>query len=130
MNEEHNTNKTEQWAIVELLGHVTVAGKISEQDFGGSKMIRLDCVTQFGEFATQFIGASAIYRIQFVDEITARAAYRHSPPVTDWDLRKELDRRGIALVEPDQSPALAPGPFDEDDGLDEWPTEVPGTVHG
>jgi len=114
MNEQNNTNTPDQWAIVELLGHVVVAGKISEQDFGGSKMIRIDAPTGDG-FSTQLIGSSAVYRIRIVDEVTACAAHRDASPVSEWNLRQELARRGIALIEPPECPALTPITTDEED---------------
>jgi hypothetical protein len=39
------------WAVVELFGHVTLAGEVSEQTLGGSAFIRLDVPEVNGQSA-------------------------------------------------------------------------------
>lgn len=90
------------WAVVELLGHVKMAGRLTEVERLGAKMGRLDipqdggaCKKCFGggegdgpqmgdkcsdcggsgrvtTFATQFFGGASVYRITPVTEAVAR----------------------------------------------------------
>ncbi len=72
------SEKTEQWAIVELFGHQTIAGRISEQTIGGCSFIRID-VPEVDTNApyTKLFGNGAIYAITPCDEETARGAVRY-----------------------------------------------------
>ena len=87
----------EGYAIVELMGHNTIAGYISEVTIAGAAMLRVD-VPAVGEQAgfTKFVGASAIYGITpTTQEIAERAAERlHVKPVS------------LYLVQPPARPAL------------------------
>lgn len=75
----------EGYAIVELMGHNTIAGHISEVTIAGAAMLRVD-VPAVGEQAafTKFVGASAVYGITpTTQEIAERAAERlHVKPVS------------------------------------------------
>lgn len=66
------------WCIVELFGHVTLAGYVSEQAIGGASFIRLDvpAVNGQAEF-TKLLGAGAIYSITPTSEEVARSAIEH-----------------------------------------------------
>lgn len=99
------------WAIVELFGRARIAGRISEQTFGGAHLVRVDVpeVTFIdswfddGERArgTRTIGAhtcsygsGAIYSIQWVDQAVALAAaqeIRHVP-IDSYTLRQALQQ--------------------------------------
>jgi hypothetical protein len=50
------------WAIVEIMGHVTMAGRVTEQAIGGQSFIRID-VPEVGnqQAFTRFYGPGAIY---------------------------------------------------------------------
>jgi hypothetical protein len=86
----------DQFAIVELFGHARIAGRISEQNFGGATFVRVDVpeVTYtektFGQAEhtvtipahTRSFGGSAIYSINWVDEAAAKLAaqsIKHRP---------------------------------------------------
>lgn len=90
------------WAVVELLGHVRIAGLVSEVEMFGSKLGRIDiplppvpgCAKCFGiglipsamssdktikvcedcrsKFVTQFFGGQSVYRLTVVTEEAAR----------------------------------------------------------
>lgn len=77
----------ESWAIVELMGHVKVAGKLTEEERFGVKMGRIDIPKGKG-FVTQYFGGSSVYRITPCTEATARAAARLGvpAPVHQWEL--------------------------------------------
>jgi hypothetical protein len=77
------------WAVVELMGHVKLAGRLSEEERFGSKMARLDIPAGDG-FTTQYFGGAAVYRITLVTEAVARDIAKRSPgaPVAAWDYPK------------------------------------------
>jgi hypothetical protein len=108
------------WAIVELMGHVRLAGRLTEEEKFGSKMGRLDIPTTepcscangavisieaprlpcerchgagfVNGFVTQYFGGGSVYRITFVTEAVARhvASQASVAPVSTWDFPKQL----------------------------------------
>lgn len=100
---ESETTKQESapqlWAVCELFGHQRIAGKVSEQVFGGANLIRVDVpevvVTEWDydetppvrkqrlvQAHTRSFGAGAIYAINWCDEEVATEAARsikHEP---------------------------------------------------
>lgn len=113
------------WAIVELMGHVRIAGKLSEEERFGVKMGRLDipdsrpceacagtgqssfmdaapCAACGGRkakefFVTQYFGGASVYRITLVSEQVARhvASQNKPAPVSAWDFPKQLPHMPI-----------------------------------
>jgi hypothetical protein len=83
----------ESWAVVELLGHVTMAGKLSEEERFGAKMGRVDIPTDAGGWTTIYFGGSSVYRITPCVEAVARAKARsHQPkPVYAWEIPAPKD---------------------------------------
>lgn len=107
-----------QWAVVELMGHVRIAGLLSEEERFGSKVGRIDIPSPIavcmpcggsvgkndaceqcrgkgavgGGFVTQFFGGSSVYRITFVSEEAARAVAKSSQPqpIHSWEMPKQL----------------------------------------
>lgn len=69
------TEKFEEWAIVEVMGHRAFAGRVTEQAIGGASFIRVD-VPQVAERQafTKLLGAGSIYCITPCDEETAKRA--------------------------------------------------------
>ncbi len=62
MNEE--TEKFDEWAIVEVMGRQTFAGRVTEQIFGGTSFVRVDVPAVNGTPAfTKLIGSGSIYAI-------------------------------------------------------------------
>ena len=85
MSENQATYEVDQWAIVELMGHKVVAGKVSKSEMMGKPLLRVD-VPGIGDNPafTQMYGEAAIYCITFVDEKTALQSanfYRTKPIV-------------------------------------------------
>lgn len=103
--DESKPQDAETWAIVELMGHVKVAGRLSEEEKFGSKLGRIDIPTAEGGFLTQFFGGGSVYRITFVSEQVARDVARRNTaaPVASWDYPKQL------------TAAPSPSMFDHDD---------------
>lgn len=93
MNTETEQVKFDHWCIVELMGHQTIAGRVTEINLFGAAMMRVDVPEQEGRAAfCKFYGASAIYAVTPVEEKIARAvALANDPrPVSEWQLRRML----------------------------------------
>jgi len=88
----------EQWGILELMGHVRLAGRISEEERYGSKLGRIDIPGKDGTFTTQFFSGSSIYRLTITTEEVARQiASSCSPaPIQPW----EFPRAALPAPEP------------------------------
>lgn len=120
------------WAIVELMGHQRVAGRISQQTFGGAALIRVDVpevvyldhhyvngqrteVTATIPAHTRSLGAASIYGVNWCDEAAATVA-AHSikhQPISPYGLRSVLQSmpeaqraKVVGLLAPD-SPLFA-----------------------
>ena len=102
-----------QPCVVDLMGHVVVAGFLSEQAIGGASFIRLDVPEIEGQKAyTKFYGPSAVYSITPVDHetmLTAVRAYCHQP----------IDVYRLVVPVRQQIPAGPDDPFDEHFGDDD-----------
>ncbi len=71
----------EGWAIVELFGHVRLAGKIAEADQYGVKMLRVDVPEVDGRPGfTSYKGGSALYGVTPCSEEVALAVIRQERP--------------------------------------------------
>jgi len=76
------------WGILELMGHVKMAGFITEEELFGGKIGRIDIPGEDGKAITQYFGGHTIYRLTPVSEDVARAfAKRNRPrPVYVYEL--------------------------------------------
>jgi hypothetical protein len=98
------TEAKDSWAIVELMGHVKLAGRLTEEERFGAKMGRLDIPHGDG-FVTQFFGGASVYRITPVSEEVARQVAKKSDPapVYSWDFPdKQLTGPGTGYGEEDE----------------------------
>lgn len=89
----------EAWSILELLGHVRLAGKVSEAELFGAKVGRIDIPigpdeTGTEQFNTQYFGGGALYRLTpTTEEIAKATAYQNRPrPVHIWAPRLSAPR--------------------------------------
>lgn len=100
----------EQWAILELMGHVRLAGRVTEEEHFGAKLGRIDIPGPDGRFVTQFFGGGSVYRLTPTTEEIARvvAAKSAPAPVGRWEM--------------DLS-ALLPPTVDVTPGEDDWDDE-------
>lgn len=87
------TEAFDGWAILELMGHRRLGGRVSEQVIAGAAFLRIDIPgpepgAVASVIATQFYSAAAIYAITPTTEEVARAvASRNQPaPVQRWEL--------------------------------------------
>jgi hypothetical protein len=77
-------NNTETWAVCELMGHVTLAGRVSKPgEYGG--LWQLDIPDEGDGFHTEFFGSQAVYRIRIVSEEIARAYAGPSNEVIEYN---------------------------------------------
>lgn len=113
MNTEDNNTSAPQWAVVELMGHIRYGGMVQKDNMLGTAMLRVDVPQGDGQFVTQMINPSSIYRITFCSEEIARvaAANGRSLPISEWELR---DRTAA----PSPVPQLTPGDINEDEDDD------------
>jgi hypothetical protein len=78
MNENNDS-----WAIVELMGHVALAGRVTKPgEYGG--LWQID-VPDGETFRTEFFGSQSVYRIRMVSEEIARGYARPSRDIIAYD---------------------------------------------
>lgn len=72
--------KFDGWAIVELMGRSTMAGRVTEEEHFGATLGRCDVPDGQGGYITTYFGGSSIYRFTPVSEEAAREyAHRNTP---------------------------------------------------
>jgi hypothetical protein len=106
----------DEWAILELLGHRRVAGRVREVQLAGAGMLRVDVPATPGRAAqTSWYGPGAVYGVHPVTEEVARAVAERfrSDPVHRWELPA-----APAIVAADSDEALDAD--DPDDGEGVW----------
>lgn len=77
------SENNESWAVVELMGHVTIAGRITKPgEYGG--LWQVD-VPEGESFRTEFFGSQSVYRVRVVSEEIARAYARPTHDIVAYD---------------------------------------------
>lgn len=100
MSEQENGTDFGVWAILELMGHVKLAGYVTEEELFGSKVGRIDIPGDEEEPAvTQYFGGQSVYRLTPVTEDVARAyaTGRKPTPVSAWDLPELRELRELRV---------------------------------
>ncbi len=84
---ENQTEKFDTWAILELMGHRRLAGRVSEATIGGGDFLRIDIPGKDGQESTQFYSPASVYCITPTTEEIARktAEYNQPEPVHRWE---------------------------------------------
>lgn len=73
----------DSWAIVELMGHVALAGRVTKPgEYGG--LWQID-IPERETFRTEFFGSQSVYRIRMVSEEIARAYARPNHEIIAYD---------------------------------------------
>ena len=82
----------EAWCIVELMGHVRMAGRVTEEERFGAKLGRVDVPREDGTFSTHYFGGGSVYRLTPTTEAVARSVAGNSQPapVHSWELPRTL----------------------------------------
>lgn len=76
-------SENESWAVVDLMGHVTIAGRITKPgEYGG--LWQID-IPEGEAFRTEFFGSQSVYRVRMVSEEIARAYARPAFEVLEYD---------------------------------------------
>ena len=103
----------EGWAILELMGHRRLAGRLSESTIGGGAFVRIDVPGDGADVATQFYSPAAVYCITPTTEDVARkiAARSKPEPATRWELEPA---RSSPVIDQDDD-EYDPDRFDDDD---------------
>jgi hypothetical protein len=118
-------DRFESWAIVELMGHVRMAGRVTEEELFGSKLGRVDCPMPDGGYSTVYFGGGSVYRLSPCTEAVARAVAQVSrpEPVHRWELPvPEPEPRAEKII---PSPIRQALDDDEDDDEDDDDDECP-----
>jgi hypothetical protein len=87
------TEKFNEYAIVEMMGHRKIAAKVTEPEIGGSTLLRCDVLNAKGEFdRTEYIGVASIYCLTIVSkEVAEKVAENYTPePSWAWSLPKQI----------------------------------------
>lgn len=81
MSDTEGPSEFRQWAIVELMGHVRLAGMVTEEERFGAKMGRIDIPGPGdGIFATQYFSGGSIYRVTpTTEEVARKIALQYQP---------------------------------------------------
>ena len=82
-----DTTTFEGWAILELMGHRRLIGRLSTATIAGASFLRID-IPLDGDEATQFYSPSAVYAITpTTEELARRAAHLNAvAPVSRFEL--------------------------------------------
>ncbi len=80
-------DKFNEWAILELMGHRRLAGKVTEATLAGGAFIRIDIPMKDGKTSTQFYSPASIYAITpTTEEIARQVSLSSQPePVNRWE---------------------------------------------
>jgi hypothetical protein len=96
----------EKWAVVEVMGHLQLAGKVSEENLFGTVLMRVDVPdeTQADGFYTRYFGGSSIYSLTPCTEEVARAvaAQRTRKPDFAVGLPRQLASGPIVEADDEQ----------------------------
>ena len=96
MSEQSTERPPERWAIVEIMGHRVIAGRLGPQAPPYTVGIVVEVPMPDGSFAEEFYGAAALFGVRVVPEAVARRAAESSYHVLE--LRKALGQ--LALPAP------------------------------
>lgn len=91
-DEQEQSNAYEGWALLELMGHRRLAGKLSAANVSGVPLLRIDVFPGAADAAemTQFYAGGAIYCVTPVSEKFCREFGNHyrPAPVTQYEFQR------------------------------------------
>lgn len=125
MDTQHATRNStteptfDSYAIVEIMGHVRRAGRVTQETHFGVPLLRIDIPQPDGGTLTQYYGGQSIYCLTPCDEAAARAvALHHQPaPVQRYELAAPASATRLPLhLDGDAEEEYVPARF-EDDGV-------------
>ena len=79
--------KFEEWAILELMGHRRLAGKITDAVIGGGAFLRIDIPMDDDRWTTQYYSPQSVYCLSPVSEELAKMVAKNNQPapVHRWE---------------------------------------------
>lgn len=110
-----STQKFEAWGIVEIMGHQSLAGRLSEQVIAGANLLRVDVPQNIpgeAEFRTEYLGPNSIYRLRVTTEEVARQVALRSNTEPSYAY-------GLRLQTPALAAAVEADDLDDDYGVDQ-----------
>lgn len=116
------TENFDSWAVVELMGHIRMAGRVTEEERFGAKMGRCDVPTEEGSFTSVYFTGSSVYRMTPCSEEAARAVARRAQPepVHQWELPKPAE---VAKPSRPYSDSFTDQFDDHEDGMEDGDNE-------
>lgn len=120
LTEEHTPDEAPQYAVIELMGHVVMAGLIGEEERFGGVMARLISPRADGQSVVRYFNRSSLYRMTLCDEKTALMVTQHGylPTIGYFD-----DDECARLARRAESPATRSQRDDEFDESDPFANE-------
>lgn len=103
---DKQTETFDSWAVLEVMGHRRLAGKVTEQLIAGMPFLRIDVPMDGDQMTTQFYAPSSVYCLTPTTEEIARAvARRNQPePVFRWELPSPQAHRQVNDPDEDDPP--------------------------
>lgn len=91
MTDDQKPKAYEGWAIVQQMGHVTLAGYVTETQLAGFGVLSI-AIPDGVRTVQQLIPPSTLYSLTWVGEEEARTAARYNKiePVQEWTIRQEI----------------------------------------
>ena len=89
-----STDIFDHWCVLELMGHIRLGGRVTEEQRFGGTMGRIDIPNGNGGFTTQYFGPGAVFRLTPTTEQLARiiAAQSTIDPVYRWEIPMLAER--------------------------------------
>lgn len=117
----------EGWAIVELMGHVVLAGYVTQESIAGTAMLRIDVPEVEGQPGfTKYQSGGSIYGITPTTEESARTAANNIKvrPVQLW-IVPEASQRKLSITFRNDAASYGDeqGAEPDDDGDDSWESD-------
>ena len=119
----------DKWAIVEMMGHVAMAGRMGEIG-AEAGLTRLDVPADGDNYETHYFGSAAVYGITLVTEEVALAFAAANPPPRPWrgtlmarDDHERMTEWLWARIRELEGPAEFQYDDDDDDVAEEIPQE-------
>lgn len=116
------SNKFDSWAIVDIMGHQRLAGRVTEETIGGVSLLRCDIPEVNGIPAwTTYLTAGSLYQMTPVTEEIARTIAEKlcKQPISLYDLpeewRDKIRRAPVGLPSPRDVDLDIGVPSDDDD---------------
>jgi len=118
---EQKVVRFEEWAIVEVMGHLKLAGLVTEEARFGTNMCRVDVYP--GDATepamTRYFSGASLYGVTVTDEATARAYAAETmediQPIARWQLpalrAAQEEKRGDGALD---RPRVRRAPEDDD----------------